>query len=190
MIQRHMHTYISFLRGINMAGHNSMKMNDLTLLYRDLGFTNAETFIQSGNVIFSSDEDLPVPDLTLKIERAITEKFNYLVPVMVRTIEEMEKYTALNPFLDETNFDPSKMAVLLLHETPSEAQIEKVRDVDYPPDKFKIIDREIFIYCPNGFGRTKLYTNFFENKMKVIGTARNWKTVTTILGLALKLQSK
>jgi uncharacterized protein (DUF1697 family) len=131
-----------------------------------------------------------MPDLTLKIERAITERFNYQVPVMVRTIEEMENYTALNPFLDDTNFDASKMAVLLLHDSPSEAQKDKVKDIDYPPDKFKIIDKEIFIYCPNGFGRTKLYTNFFENKMKVIGTARNWKTITTILGLAVKQQSK
>ena len=89
-----------------------------------------------------------------------------------------------------TNFDPSKMAVLLLHESPAEAQILKVKDVDYPPDKFKIIEKEIFIYCPNGFGRTKLYTNFFEKKMGVTGTARNWNTITTILGLAVKQQSK
>ena len=183
-------TYISFLRGVNMTGHNSMKMNDLAVLYKDLGFSNAETYIQSGNVIFCSEEELLISDLTFKIERAITEKFGYQVPVMVRTIEEMEKYTALNPFLEETNFNPSKMAVLLLHETPSEAQIQKVKDVNYPPDKFKIIDREIFLYCPNGFGRTKLYTNFFENKMGVTGTARNWKTMTTILGLAVKQQSR
>ncbi len=70
-----------------------------------------------------------------------------------------------NPFLNEINFDPSKMAVMFLHDKPSEAQIQKVADIDYPPDKFKIVGSEIFIYCPNGFGRTKLYTNFFENKM-------------------------
>lgn len=185
-----MQTYISFLRGINMTGHNSMKMNDLEQLYIDLGFSKVETYIQSGNVIFSSDDDLEIPDLTSKIEREILEKFKYQIPVMVRTIDEIEKYTSLNPFLEVTNFDPSKMAVLLLHETPSEAQIEKVKNVDYPPDRFKIIDKEIYIYCPNGFGRTKLYTNFFENKMKVIGTARNWKTITTILGLAVKQQSE
>jgi uncharacterized protein (DUF1697 family) len=78
------------------------------------------------------------------------------------------------------------MAVLFLHDKPSESQIQKVANIDYPPDKFRIIGREIFIYCPNGFGRTKLYTNFFEQKMGVVGTARNWKTITTILNIAEK----
>jgi uncharacterized protein (DUF1697 family) len=78
------------------------------------------------------------------------------------------------------------MAVLFLHDEPSETQVQKVADINYPPDKFKIIGKEIFIYCPNGFGRTKLYTNFFEKKMGVIGTARNWKTITAILDIANK----
>ena len=78
------------------------------------------------------------------------------------------------------------MAVIFLHEEVTEEQIQKVINIDYPPDKFKISGREIFIYCPNGFGRTKLYTNFFEKKMGVTGTARNWKTITTILQIAEK----
>jgi uncharacterized protein (DUF1697 family) len=88
--------------------------------------------------------------------------------------------------LEEPGFDPSKMAVIFLHEEPSDNQLQKVADVDYPPDKFKIIGREIYTYCPNGFGRTKIYTNFFEKKMGVTGTGRNWKTVTTILDIAEK----
>jgi len=91
-----------------------------------------------------------------------------------------------NPFFDEMNFNPSRLAVIFLHEMPSGEQIEKVKNVDYPPDKFKIIGKEIFIYCPNGFGKTKLYTNFFENKMKVTGTARNWKTINNLLEIALE----
>ena len=69
---------------------------------------------------------------------------------------------------------------------PSETQIQKVINIDYPPDKFKIIGSEIFIYCPNGFGKTRLYTNFFEKKMRIKGTGRNWKTITTILNIAEK----
>jgi len=75
---------------------------------------------------------------------------------------------------------------MFIHEKLTESQIQKVADVDYPPDKFKIVGNEIFTYCPNGFGRTKLYTNFFEKKMKLSGTARNWKTITTIMELAEK----
>jgi uncharacterized protein (DUF1697 family) len=79
------------------------------------------------------------------------------------------------------------MAIIFLHEKPSEEQILKVAGVDFPPDKFKIIGSEIHIYCPNGFGKTKIYTNFFEKKMKVTGTARNWKTITSIIELARNL---
>ena len=169
-----------------MTGHNSVRMADLFALYKDLGFVDAETYIQSGNVIFSSAADEPVSEISLKIEKAILERFNYNIPVSIRTIEEMRILFSVNPFLREENFEPSKMAVIFLHEKSSKEQIQKVINIDYPPDKFKISGSEIFIYCPNGFGRTKLYTNFFEKKMGVTGTARNWKTIITILQIAEK----
>jgi uncharacterized protein (DUF1697 family) len=181
-----MKIFISFLRGVNMTGHNSIKMTDLASLYINLGLRDAETYIQSGNVFFSEAGEIPVSALSVSIEQAILERFNYIIPVMIRTNQELSDLFFSNPFLGETNFDPSKMAVLFLHDKPSESQIQKVANIDYPPDKFRIIGREIFIYCPNGFGRTKLYTNFFEKKMGVVGTARNWKTITTILNIAEK----
>jgi len=167
-----------------MTGHNSIKMTDLSALFINLGFKDARTFIQSGNVIFSDTGKIPRSAVSTTLEQAILERFNYNIPVMIRTSQELSDLFSFNSFLKETNFDHSKMAVLFLHDEPTDAQIKKVASVDYPPDKFKIIGREIFIYCPNGFGRTKLYTNFFEKKMGVIGTARNWKTITTILGIA------
>jgi len=181
-----MQTYISFLRGVNMTGHNTIKMTDLAELYRKLGFKDAETYIHSGNVLFSSSDGSNESELGLKIEKAISEKFNYIVPVMIRTNRELADLFTTNPFLEEPDFDPSKMAVIFLHEEPSDNQLQKVVDVDYSPDNFKIIGREIYIYCPNGFGRTKIYTNFFEKKMEVSGTGRNWKTITTILSISEK----
>jgi uncharacterized protein (DUF1697 family) len=175
---------ISFLRGVNMAGHNTIKMADLALLYRELGFTDAITFIQSGNVIFTINDEKRVSETGSLIENAILKKFGYDVPVMMRSVKEISDLKSTNPFLYQENFDPAKMAVIFLHEKLQEAQIRKLTDVDYPPDKFKPSGSEIFIYCPNGFGRTKLYTNFFEKKMGVKGTGRNWKTITTILNLA------
>ena len=169
-----------------MTGHNSLKMTELASLYRDLGFIDPETYIQSGNVIFAADKKIKVQDIARSVEAAIHKEFGYDIPVMIRTITEMGSILSSNPFLTEVNFDPAKMAVIFLHETPSESQIEKVADVDYPPDKFRIIGNEIYTYCPDGFGRTKIYTNFFEKKMKVTGTARNWKTITALLNLAGK----
>jgi uncharacterized protein (DUF1697 family) len=181
-----MNIYISFLRGVNMTGHNSVKMTDLAALYRDLAFHLPETYIQSGNVVFGCDRAVRPVEIALEIEAAIRKSFGYEVPVMIRSIPEMRSILSLNPFLQEVNFDPVKTAVIFLHENLSDAQIQKVAGVDYPPDKFKIIGQEIYTFCPNGFGKTKLYTNFFENKMKVKGTARNWKTITTLLDLAEK----
>ena len=181
-----MQPYISFLRGVNMTGHNSVKMADLSALYKNLGFADATTYIQSGNVIFSSIDNSATQDIEAKIEKAILEKFNYNIPVMIRTMKEVNNLFLINPYLTEKEFDPSKMAVIFLNEKATEEQIQKVRNIDYPPDKFYISGKEIFTFCPNGFGKTKIYTNFFEKKMGVIGTARNWKTITTIFDMAKK----
>jgi uncharacterized protein (DUF1697 family) len=181
-----MPVYVSFLRGVNMTGHNKMKMTELSALYNDIGFNDISTFIQSGNVIFSAGDELTVFEISGSIENAISKRFSYNVPVMIRRVEELKRLHQANPFLTENNFDPSKNAVLFLHEKATEDQILKVRNIDFPPDKFSVAGSEIFIYCPNGFGRTKLYTNFFEKKMGVTGTARNWNTIVTILDIVHK----
>jgi uncharacterized protein (DUF1697 family) len=129
---------------------------------------------------------LPLSQISSKIEKAIHESFNYDITVLIRGVEEIRKLASANPFLKMENFDPSKMAVLFLNKEPSEAQVQKVINVDYPPDKFKVIGSEIFIYCPNGFGKTRLYTNFFERKMGVAGTGRNWSTINKLLEIAEK----
>jgi uncharacterized protein (DUF1697 family) len=179
-----MHTYISFLRGVNMTGHNSIRMADLSLLYESLGFKENKTFIQSGNVIFKTDKQIAEKKIAEVIENGINEKYGYNVPAMIRSTNELRALFLSNPYLEIPGFDPSKMAVIFLHEIITSDQEGKMRNINYPPDKYQLSEKEIFIYCPNGFGRTKLYTNFFEAKMGVTGTARNWKTVTAILKLA------
>lgn len=173
------------LRGINMTGHNSIKMARLADMFRQLGYGDAETYIQSGNIVFTCHDGV-IDDVSSGIRKAILSEFNLNIAVITRTLGEMKKIIPVNPFLGEPNFDPSKMAVLFLELKPLEEQILKVADIDYPPDKFQINGSEIYIYCPNGFGKTKLYTNFFEAKMKVTGTARNWRTVNKLIEMAEK----
>jgi len=181
-----MHTLVAFLRGVNMTGHNSLKMTGLSDLFREIGLVDPETYIQSGNVIFRCKDAIPVTDIASMIEKAILEKFNYDVPAMVRTVDEMRKIAIENQLTGEKDFDPSRMAVLFLHEKPGNDQTKKLKGIDYPPDKFYISGSEIYIYCPNGFGKTRLYTNFFEKKLGIKGTARNWKTFKTILQISEK----
>jgi uncharacterized protein (DUF1697 family) len=171
------------LRGVNMTGHNTIKMTRLAEMFRQLGYSDAETYIQSGNIVFSC-RNSRIDEVSSAIRKAILSEFSLDIAVITRTPDEIKKIIAVNPFLEEPGFDPSKMAVVFLELKPSEEQILKVAGIDYPPDKFRIIGSEIYIYCPNGFGRTKLYTNFFEAKMKVTGTARNWTMVNKLLEMA------
>jgi len=180
-----MNAYITMLRGINMTGHNTIKMTRLAEMFRQLGYTDAETYIQSGNIVFSCQNSC-IDCVSSEIRKAILSELSLDIAVITRTPDEMGKIISANPFLEEPGFDPSKMAVIFLELKPSEEQILKVAGIDYPPDKFRIIGSEIYIYCPNGFGKTKLYTNFFEAKMKVTGTARNWRTVNKLMEMAEK----
>jgi uncharacterized protein (DUF1697 family) len=173
-----MSVFVTFLRGVNITGHNKIKMTDLISVYKKLGFTDAITYIQSGNVVFSFAGKKE--SIAAEIENMILKKFSYDVRVMVRTAEEVHGLNKRNPYIHERDFDPSKSAVIFLYEEPDKIQLSKVADINYPPDRFFMTGKEIFIYCPNGFGSTKLYTNFFEGKMKVTGTARNWKTVAAL----------
>jgi uncharacterized protein (DUF1697 family) len=168
-----------------MTGHNTIKMTRLTDLFRQFGYSDAETYIQSGNIVFTCQIG-NTDDISSGIRKAILSEFNLNIAVITRTSDEMQKIISASPFLDEPGFDPSKMAVLFLEHEPSEAQVMQVAGIEYPPDKFHINGSEIYIYCPNGFGKTKLYTNFFEAKMKVTGTARNWRTVNKLLEMAGK----
>jgi uncharacterized protein (DUF1697 family) len=181
-----MKTLISFLRGINMTGYNSVKMKDLTELYKDLGFDNIETYIQSGNVIFSAPDEMSDEKVSGILKKGILDRFGYNIAVMVRTPEELKRLITSNPFLSDPAFDETKMAVIFLSERPLTENVNKFAGIDTTPDMFEISGREIFIYCPNGFGKTKLYANFFDRKLGVEGTTRNWKTINAMLDLAEK----
>ena len=163
-----------------------IKMDELREIFISMGLSNVRTYIQSGNVIFNIPGNQSLQLLPAVIEGAILKKFNYKIPVIIRTLNELKETLSVNLFKDEENFNEDKLSVIFLNEFPQQSQIEKVKSVDYPPDKFKIVGREVFIYCPNGFGKTKLYTSFFEKKMTLTGTARNWNTVNKIFELALK----
>jgi uncharacterized protein (DUF1697 family) len=175
--------YLSILRGINVSGQKKILMADLSQLYRNLGFTDVTTYIQSGNVVFSTGEDLSAAMLCEKIEKAIREQYNFQVPVIVRTSDEIQKIAAENPFLSEKGIELEKLHVTFLGKNPQPAEIKAVMDVHFPSDRFLIRGTEVYLYCPGGYGNTKLSNSFFENKLKVNATTRNWKTVIKLAEL-------
>jgi uncharacterized protein (DUF1697 family) len=181
-------TYISMLRGVNVGGQKSIKMEELVALYESLGFNNVTTYVQSGNVIFNAPEgDSKV--FSTMIEQKIKQVYDFPVAVMLRIMPELQRIVNNNPFLKEKGIDTDKLYVTFLSLAPAAFAMSQVQDMHDKLDKFVAINREIYLYCPDGYGRTKYSNNFFERKLGVTATTRNWKTVNTLLEIA-KNQSR
>ena len=178
-----MNHYISLLRGMNVRGQRRVRMKELRALYESLNFNNVRTYIQSGNVIFDSHKS-SISGLTNTIETAIEQTFGFSVTTLIRTKKEFYNLVESNPFLDECNGDITKLHVTFLSDTPSSSSVIEIKEVDYGSDQLFISGKEIHLYCPNGYGRTKLSNSFFERKLGMSATTRNWKTVTTLFDLS------
>jgi uncharacterized protein (DUF1697 family) len=181
-----MQTYISILRGINVSGQRVIKMDDLRTLYAKLGFLNSQSYIQSGNVIFQN-QPLPPKELERLISAKIADSFNFDVPVIVLDIEELNRVILNNPFPNEKEKDSTRMHVTFLSGKPEELQLEQLIGINFQPDEFHVIDKAIYVYCPNGYGATKLNNAFFERKLGLSATSRNWKTTLELRNMAEKL---
>ncbi|MGN6530213.1 MAG: DUF1697 domain-containing protein [Ginsengibacter sp.] len=181
-----MQTFISILRGINVSGQKKILMADLKALYENLNFTDVATYIQSGNVIFKSKEKFSDEKLARKIEDAIFKNFAFEVPVIIRSKDEMKKIISENPFLKEKNIDEKKLHVTFLSEIPSKENAVKIQSIDFSPDRFIIRNKEIYLSIPGSYGETKISNAFFEKKLKVKATTRNWNTVSKLSEMALQ----
>ncbi len=197
-----MQTYISILRGINVGGHKSVKMDVLRQIYVDLGFENVQTYIQSGNVIFCSENSSP-QDLTINITEKIVEKFAFEVPIMVISLSEFKEIINNNPFLEdvsqekqlesqkENQKDSTYFHITFLSETPEKALFDKIKEKEYQKDELVLVlvGENIYLYCPESYSNSKLTNSFFKSKLKVIATTRNWKTSLELLKMAEKISN-
>ncbi len=174
-----MQTYIALLRGINLGSHNKIKMSDLSLLFESLDFESIKTYIQSGNVIFQS-ENLNHQELEKNISEKIFETFSFKVPVIIKTVEQLKNIVKNNPFINQ---DVTKLHLTFLSDKPDIEQLDKIKSINYGSDEFIVLDQVIYLFCPNGYGKTKLTNNFFESKLKLVATTRNWKTINTLISI-------
>jgi len=177
--------YIAILRGINVGGNRKILMKDLFVLFEEMGFQKVETYIQSGNVVFEANQKLSNADLELKIQSAINEKFGFEVSVIVRSADEWAESIANNPFWKEVNADIDRLHLTCLKEIPSPALLEKIKEYQFLPDRFEIIGKDVYVFCAAGYGTSKLTNPFFESKLKVPATTRNWKTVLKLHEMVL-----
>lgn len=179
-----MQTFIAILRGINVGGHKKVPMRELKEMCDSLGFRNVITYIQSGNVVFRSAKELTGELLSEKISEAILIKFGFEVPVICRTMDEWNEPIENNPFLSLPGINSSFLYVTFLEKVPAENLVAAFTNIDFSPEKFFIRGKDVYLYCPDGYGNAQLNNTFIENRLGVMATTRNWKTVVTLGELA------
>ena len=179
-----MNTFISMLRGVNVSGQKKIKMEELKALYESLNLKNVKTYIQSGNVIFECSHS-NITELTNKIEKIIKQTFGFSVTVIIRTKNEFKHLIGNNPFYGERKEDITKLHVTFLADIPSHSSLSIMNELEDKSDQVAIAGKNIYLFCPNGYARAKLTNNYFEKKLNVSATTRNWKTVNKLYDLFL-----
>ena len=172
-----MPVYIALFRGVNV-GQNILKMDRLRALCSELCLKNARTYVQSGNIVFEAKG--PASHWARALERKLAGESRLALSVIVKTSEEMTNVQAANPFLKEKGIDPAKLHVTFLQEGPAKTALHALDTLDAGSDRFKRIEQEIYLHCPNGYGRTKRTNNLFEKLLSVRATTRNWNTVNML----------
>src|SRR5690554_4980864 len=147
-----MKTYIIFLRGVNVSGKNLIKMAELKQYLTLNGFTNVSTYIQSGNIVVQSDLDKKgVEKHTGEI---ILKHFDLSVPVFVLSADEVAQALKNNPFT--TDAEPNKVFFTFLNAVPDEILVNELSVIDFGTEVFKIMDKLLYFYVPEGMGKSKM----------------------------------
>jgi len=174
-----MAVFISLLRGINVSGQKIIKMTYLKNMFEELGYTNVITYLQSGNVIFETGnkESARLDD---EISAQINKKFGFEVPVLVLSSIQLMNIVENNVYKDDNTKDPAFLHVTFLASRPKDFDFESIKNKRAKGEEITIKENAVYLYCPHGYGKTKLTNNFLETKLKVKATTRNWKTVTEL----------
>ncbi len=177
-----MTTHLALLRGINVSGHNMIKMDALKMALERFGFSNVNTYIQSGNVFVMTPEESPTK-VGFLIKQEIYKTFGHDVPVVVIGKADLEVCLKNNPFLKEKDVDTKKLYVSfvsmeLINERIHDLKISKIK-----PDQVHIDQSRIYIKYDISPAKTRLDNNYIEKNLNVISTIRNWNTVNKLLEL-------
>lgn len=179
---------VAMLRGVNVGAHNRIKMDALRDLCGALDLLDVQTYVQSGNIVFRTKER-NLTTLAQKIRSGIEKKFGFSPEIILRSASDLRDVIARNPFAGMKDIEPGKLLVDFLSSEPSPEARTSIRAIKTDPEKLHIEGREIYIYFPNGAGRSKLSWPALEKILKTPGTARNWNSVTKLLAMAEELEA-
>jgi uncharacterized protein (DUF1697 family) len=170
---------VSMLRGVNVGGSGRMKMHDLKAAYDALGLRDVTTLLQSGNVVFrTSVRDRA--SLARRITQEIERRFDLQIEVLLRTLAELKSVVERGPLLP-AHADAAKLIVMFLSGVPDARSQAALLKAHSGPEMIELRGPEIYLYYPDGVGRSKLSGALLENRLKVSGTARNWNTLTKLI---------
>jgi uncharacterized protein (DUF1697 family) len=175
-----MTTHLALLRGINVSGHNIIKMDALKATLEKIGFQNVETYIQSGNVFVDTDEE-SAAKVGFVIKQEIFKVFGHDVPIIVIGKTDLEACFVNNTFLKDKDLDIKKLYVAFVSKELRSENINDLKISQFKPDEARIDGTRIFIKYDIGAGKTRLDQKYIEKKLNVTATIRNWNTVTKLL---------
>ncbi|HRN42319.1 MAG TPA: DUF1697 domain-containing protein [Vicingus sp.] len=178
-------TYIALLRGINVSGHKLIKMSDLKILFENCGFNDVTTYIQSGNVVFSS-AITNKKEIKSIIEKAIQSTFSFDVSTLILESQELETIKNYNIFLNKHPLALKSIYFTFFDEKPNQELVNELNQLHQETEFFSIAENVIHCYYPNGYGNSKWNNVFFEKKLKVNCTTRNYNTVNKLIEVANK----
>ena len=172
-------THLALLRGINVSGHNMIKMEALKTVLEAAGFQNVKTYIQSGNVFVDTDETNAAA-VGFKIKQELFKNFGHEVPVVVIAKSDLDACLNNNPFLKEKEVDTKKLYVAFVSTTLKDTSINDLKISQFKPDEARIDGNKIFIKYAVGAGKTRFDQKYIEKKLNVVATIRNWNTVLNL----------
>ena len=172
-------TFIAILRGINVSGQKKINMAELRQELSNKGLADIQTYIQSGNIVFTSK--MEVHQLVDIIRSSIMNNFGFEVPTLIIPASRWHLIIDENPL---HNIDIDKLHVTFLAQLPEKQLVDALPLSPNPNEKYRIVGDVVYVYCPDGYGRTKINNMFFERKLKSIATTRNWKTCLKLKEMA------
>jgi uncharacterized protein (DUF1697 family) len=175
--------YIALLRGINVGGHNIIKMAELRQLLESMGLGKVKTYIQSGNVLFESEEG--ATSLIQRIEEEIRTTFGFPVPVILRTAEALNQIIQDCPYSPDSLNEGESIHLAFLADEPSQEKIDYLQGFNSELDECQIVGKNVYLFFRQSIRDSKLATQL--PKLGVPATVRNWKTVLKLAALAKEL---
>jgi uncharacterized protein (DUF1697 family) len=176
--------FVALLRSVNVAGHGRLAMNELRASYESLGFTDVTTYIQTGNVLFTTSSKSE-RGIAATIEQRLAEDFGDSPAVLLRSVADFRRIASSSPYA-KAGADPSRHHVTFLATVPTRAALTALTLPSSGRDELVVDGKEVYVHTPDGYANTKYTGTFLERRLGVVSTTRNWNTVTKLSELAVR----